>query len=251
MISAIIIDDEKTDRIVLRTMIERHLGDKIKIVDTAESLKSGVELINTLHPDIVFLDIEMPEENGLKIFNYFRNINFSIVFVTAHQEYAIHALRNEALDFILKPIRAEEIFAVFDRFEKKTNSRINQEHIKRLLESLSPYPDSRGKIVLPTFTGYRFEKINSIMYCEADRNYSKIFTFYGEQILISKSISYLEEILPSDTFIRIHKSYVVNLNFVKSYNHSDGYHIVLDDGRTLDIASRRHIDVIKKLKNKS
>jgi len=250
MISAIIIDDEKNARFILRSLIERHFSKQVKIVETAESLKTGVEFINNYHPDIVFLDIEMPEENGFRIFDYFRTINFALVFITAHQEYAIDALRNDALDFILKPVKHEDLRNLINRFKKKENTHINQEHVKRLLESLSPYPDSRGKIVLPTFSGFQFEKIHSIMYCEADRNYSRIVTFYGEQILLSKPISYLEDVLPADIFLRIHKSYLVNINYVKSYNHTDGYHIVLDDGRVLDIASRRHIEVIKKLKNK-
>lgn len=251
MISAAIIDDEKNARIVLHAMIERHFGDKIKIVTSAESLKDGVASIYEYHPDIVFIDIEMPGENGLKIYDYFREINFQIIFVTAHQQYAIEALRHHAFDYLLKPVRQDELRRVFDRFDKIEKTKIDAEHVKRLLDSLSPYPETRGKVVFPTFTGYHFENTNSIMYCEADGNYSKIFTFYGQQVLISKPIGYLVNLLPTDIFLRIHKSFLVNMNYVKLYTHAEGYQIVLDNGKILDVASRRHMEVLEKLKNRS
>lgn len=250
MISAIIIDDEQHARYILQAMLERYFSDKIKVLDSLESVKEGVFAIHKHHPDLVFLDIEMPAENGFKLFDYFNAIPFSVIFITAYQNFAIEAVKVAALDYILKPINYIDLQAAIALYEKKKIKGISQEHIELFLNSLNPLPDSKGKVALPTFTGYQLEKVNSIMYCAADQNYTKIFTNRGETILVSKPLSYLEEILPKDTFFRIHKSHLVNLNYIKSYNRTEGFQITLDDGTILDVATRRNQDFLKALTGK-
>jgi two-component system LytT family response regulator len=132
-------------------------------------------------------------------------------------------------------------------FEKKRAKGISPDHIEKLLNSLNSSNDPKSKVALPTFTGYQLEKINSIVYCEADQNYTKIITIRDETILVSKPISYLEEILPTDVFFRIHKSHLVNLNFIKEYKRSEGFQVVLENGTTLDVATRRNQDFLKAL----
>jgi len=250
MISALIIDDEQHARYTLQAMLERYFIDKIKVIESVESVKEGVFAIHKHHPDLVFLDIEMPGENGFKLFDYFDNIPFSLIFVTAYQNFAIDAIKVAALDYILKPVSYTDLQTAITLYEKKKVKGISQEHIEIFLNSLNPLPDSKGKVALPTFTGYQLEKVNAIMYCEADQNYTKIFINRGETILVSKPISYLEEILPEDTFFRIHKSHLVNLNYIKSYNRTEGFQITLDDGTILDVATRRNQDFLKALTGK-
>lgn len=250
MISAIIIDDEQHARYTLEAMLDRYFLNKVKVLESVESVKEGVFAIQKHHPDLVFLDIEMPEENGFKLFDYFDQIPFSVIFVTAYQNFAIDAVKVAALDYILKPVNYVDLQAAISLYEKRKAKGISQEHIEKLLNSLNPLPDSKGKVALPTFTGYQLEKVNSIMYCEADQNYTKIYTNRTEIILVSKPISFLEETLPADTFFRIHKSYLVNLNFIKSYNRSEGFQVILDDGTILDVATRRNQDFLKALTGK-
>jgi two-component system LytT family response regulator len=247
MISTLIIDDEMHARFTLQAMLERYFIDKVKVVDSVESVKEGVFSIHKHHPDLVFLDIEMPDENGFKLFEYFAKVPFTVIFVTAYQNFAIDAIKVAALDYILKPVSYKDLQISIDLYEKRKAKGIPQEHIQLLLNSLNPVTDSKGKVALPTFTGYQLEKVNSIMYCEAEQNYTKVFTISGEPILVSKPISYIEEILPNDIFFRIHKSFLVNLNFIKSYDRSEGYQVVLDDGTTLDVATRRNQDFLKAL----
>lgn len=250
MISAIIIDDEQHARYILQAMLERNFSDKIKVIDSLESVKEGVFSIHKHHPDLVFLDIEMPDENGFKLFDYFDTIPFSVIFVTAYQDFAIEAIKVAALDYIMKPVNFIDLQAAVSLYEKKKIKGISQERIDMFLNSLNPLPDSKGKVALPTFTGYQLEKVNSIMFCEADQNYTKIFINRGEIILVSKPISFLEEILPKDTFFRIHKSHLVNLNYIKSYNRTDGFQVTLDNGTILDVATRRNQDFLKALTGK-
>jgi len=251
MISAIIIDDEQHARFTLQAMLERYFIDKVRVVDSVDSVKEGVLSIHKHHPDLVFLDIEMPGENGFKLFDYFEQIPFSVIFATAYQNFAIDAVKVAALDYILKPVNYIDLQEAINLFEKKKAKGISQDHIGKLLNSLNPIADTKGKVALPTFTGYQLEKVNSILYCEADQNYTKIYMVNGEQILVSKPIRYLEEVLPIDTFFRIHKSHLVNLNFIKSYDRTEGYQVVLDNGAKLDVATRRNQDFLKALTGKT
>jgi two-component system LytT family response regulator len=247
MISAVIIDDEQPARFVLQSLLRRHFSEKIIVMQAAESVKEGVFAIHKHKPDLVFLDIEMPEENGFKLFDYFQQIPFSVIFTTSHHSYAIDAVKVAALDYILKPVNFPALRDAIALYEQRKIRGISSENLEKLLNSLNPLPDSKGKVALPTLSGYQLEKVNAILYCEADQNYTKIFTIRGEQLLVSKPISYIEEILPIDTFYRIHKSFLVNLNFIKSYSRTDGFHIILDDGTKLDVATRRNEDFLKAL----
>jgi two-component system LytT family response regulator len=170
-----------------------------------------------------------------------------VIFTTAHQNFAIDAVKVAALDYILKPVNFEALQEAIMLFEKKRAKGISPDHIEKLLNSLNSSNDPKSKVALPTFTGYQLEKINSIVYCEADQNYTKIITIRDETILVSKPISYLEEILPTDVFFRIHKSHLVNLNFIKEYKRSEGFQVVLENGTTLDVATRRNQDFLKAL----
>jgi two-component system LytT family response regulator len=189
----------------------------------------------------------MPVENGFKLFDYFQQIPFSVIFTTSHHTYAIDAVKVAALDYILKPVNFQSLREAISLYEQRKTRGISPETLEKLLTSMNPLPDSKGKVALPTLSGYQLEKVNSILYCEADQNYTKIFTIRGEQLLVSKPISYIEEILPVDTFYRIHKSFLVNMNFIKSYSRTDGFHIILDDGTKLDVATRRNEDFLKAL----
>jgi two-component system LytT family response regulator len=247
MIKVIIIDDEKLARNTLQAMINRYFPGRIQVIQAVESVKEGVFAIYKHNPDLVFLDIEMPGENGFKLFDYFQQVTFSVIFTTAYKNYAIEAVKVAAIDYILKPINYVDLQGAISLYEKRKVQGISKESIDKLLNAINPLPDPKGKIALPTFSGFQFERINSILYCEADQNYTHIFTTRGDSILVSKPLSYLEELLPLDSFFRIHKSYLVNMNFIKSYSRTDGFHVVLENGTVLDVANRRNVEFLKAL----
>ena len=247
MIRCVIIDDEKPARDSLELMLSRYFPEKIKVVGKSESLKEGVFAIYKQNPDLVFLDIEMPVENGFKIFDYFQQVTFSVIFTTAYKEYAIKAIKVAALDYILKPVGVEDLKEAIELHEKRHLSGVPVESIEKLISILSPDAPIVPKVALPTLHGFQFEKVNSIIYCLADQNYTRVFTVDGGVLLISKPLNSIESLLPTNLFYRIHKSHLVNLNFIKSYSRTEGFHVVLEDGTKLDVASRRNEDFLKVL----
>lgn len=245
MLSCIIIDDEKPARDALELMLNYYFADKVKVIGKADSLKEGILLIYKHNPELVFLDIEMPEENGFMLFNYFQQVNFSVIFTTAYKEYAIKAIKVAALDYILKPISVEDLKEAISLYEKKQFAGIQMENIEKLIKILNPSPSNIDKIALPTFSGLRLEKVTEIMYFEADENYTKVHTSYGKMIMISKSIGEIENMLPANTFYRIHRSHTINLNFIKTFSRTDGLHITLENGTKLNVSAKRKDELIR------
>lgn len=247
MKTCIIIDDEKNARETLEKIIKRYFSNKIQILFSADSVKEGVFAINKYNPNLVFLDIEMPEENGFKLFDYFDIYNFEVIFTTAYKQYAIDAIKFAALDYLLKPINFIDLRDVLTRLEKKQSKSSNSAQIEAFLSNLNNDPGNFNKIALPTLDGYQLEKVNNIVYCQAEENYCKIFTNRNEVILVARTLKNIEELLPDELFFRIHKSHLVNMNYIKSYSKTDGYTIKLENGVELDVATRRNEEFLKAL----
>ena len=247
MKTCIIIDDEKNARETLAKIIERYFNNKLRILYSADSVKEGVFAINKHNPDLVFLDIEMPEENGFKLFDYFDIYNFEVIFTTAYKQYAIDAIKFAALDYLLKPINFIDLREVLVRLDKKQSKTSNTDQIEAFLSNLNNEPGNFNKIALPTLDGFQLEKVNNIVYCQAEENYCKIFTNRNEVILVARTLKNIEELLPKEVFFRIHKSHLVNMNYIKSYSKTDGYRIILENGVELDVATRRNEEFLKAL----
>ena len=250
MLSAVIIDDESMARETLRKMLERYFPETIEVLADADSVKEGVFAIYKHRPELVFLDIEMPEENGFQLFKYFRDISFEVIFTTAYKNYTIEAIKVSALHYLLKPISYNELREALDLFGKRRLANNSNERISKLVSSLNPYTDALGKIALPTLDGFQMEKINHILYCEADQNYTRIHTIRGDSLLVSKPLGQMEELLPAEIFFRVHKSYLVNMHFIRSYSKAGGHHILLENGTKLDVATRRNEEFIRALTGK-
>lgn len=250
MISCIIIDDERKACETFEKIVARYLPDKVKILYSASSVKDGVHAIHKYSPQIVFLDIEMPEENGFKLFEYFDTVRFEVVFLTAFQNYAINAIKYAAFDYILKPLNFIDLRDVIARYEKKQSDQDSTTRVQTLLSNLSTGGDIQSKVALPTLSGFKMEKINKIIYCEADENYTKIFTAQNDMILVSKTLKFVEDLLPPTYFFRIHKSFLVNLNYIKEYSRTEGHKIILENGKELDVATRRIDEFVSLLTKK-
>ncbi len=247
MWTSVIIDDENKSRETLNKIIERYFSDQISVVYLADSVKEGVFAINKYDPKLVFLDIEMPEENGFKLFDYFDYYSFEVVFTTAYKQYAIDAIKYSALDYLLKPINYIDLKEVLKRLNEKQKKITPQSQIDTFLSNINTDSKEFNKIALPTMDGFQLERINNIIYCQAEENYTKIFTTRGESIIVTKTLKSVEELLPESIFFRIHKSYLVNLNYIKSYSKSNRYKVTLENGVKLDVATRRNEDFVKAL----
>lgn len=250
MITCIVIDDEQRALETFKKIAERYFAETLKILAVADSVKIGVEAIKDLNPDIVFLDIEMPVENGFKLFDYFEEVSFGVIFLTAYKHYAIDAIRHSALDYLLKPLDIDALRNALDRFEKSRDRSPDQAKIQTLISNLSARNESQTRIAFPTPAGYRMERIGNILYIQADENYSRVEVNEGEMILVSRTLKAVEEMLPLGHFFRIHKSFLVNLDFVKEYTRTDGHFVILQNGVSLEVATRRHEELLNTLTNR-
>lgn len=214
MLRCIIIDDEKNACDFLEKLIERYFDTKLIVLACCHAIDEGVDAIRKFKPNIVFLDIQMPNEKGFKLFEHFSNVEFDVIFTTAHKEFAIEAIKHSAQDYLLKPISPVDLGEALKRLENKMERRMMSPDIGRVIEHYNADPFKFGKIALATDKGYILEKVGNILFAEAQGNYTKIHTYDNLSILVSKTLRVIEEMLPEEAFFRIHKSYLVNLNYL-------------------------------------
>ncbi|MCF8357933.1 MAG: LytTR family DNA-binding domain-containing protein [Prolixibacteraceae bacterium] len=244
-IKAIIIDDEQNGRENLRGAIEKFCPE-IEVMAEAGSAISGIEAIQEHNPDLVFLDIEMPGGNGFKVLEFFDRPKFGVIFVTAYDQYAIQAIRFSAIDYLLKPLNVIDLKNAVDRFIHR------QKEQTELLLSQFKQNNSRQtankKIALPTTDKIEFHEIKTILRCEGEINYTNFHFTNGSKLLISKTLAEFEEILEPYGFVRTHKTHMVNLQHVKTFNKADGCSLTLTNGTSVPVSRRRKMYVLEKLK---
>jgi len=246
MIKALIIDDEQVAVNVLSLMIERHLPE-INIVRSTTNPAKALQLLTSYDPDIVFLDIEMPYQNGFELLKALPEITFDIVFTTAYDKYAIQAIKFSALDYLLKPIDADELKETFNRFVQKTIVNQNRDDaVKNLLANLQQQNKTYHKLALPTANGLQFFLPQDIIRCEGMSNYTKFYFSNHHSITTSKTIKEYEEILIPHKFIRIHKSHLINAEFVSGYA-SQNCNLIMKDGSLVEVSRRRKKEVLEEL----
>ncbi|NWL04223.1 DNA-binding response regulator [Flavobacterium collinsii] len=214
-LKVIIVDDETSARTVLRKRCFDH-NDRIEIVEECNSVKSAVVAIKKHNPDIVFLDVDMKPENGFELFAYFDNIKFEIIFTTAHEKYAIQAIRSSALDFLLKPIGREDFAIALARFESNQLKKVSFDRFELLIENINNQFTDKHKIAFPTKNGFDIVQANSIVYCKADGEHTIVSTI-GRDYYTTKSFKENIESLQKLSFVKVHRSYLINTNYVVSF----------------------------------
>lgn len=239
---SILIDDEVKSRTALRSFLTKYCPS-IEIVGEAEGVKSGLQKIEELNPDVLFLDIEMNDGTGFDLIEQLPTLNREVIFVTAFNQYAIKAFRYSAIDYLLKPVNPEELVQAVAKLSD--DSRINQ--IEQKLEALMSNTTSLQKIAIPSMEGVRLEEVENISYCESDNYYTIIHLVNGERIVVSKTLKEYDKMLSGDGFIRIHQKYLVKLSEIKNYSKSDGGFVVLNNGTHLTVSRRKKEDLIKSL----
>lgn len=239
MIKAIIIDDEKHCIITLEHLLKQHKN--VMVVATTQDSTNAKALIEEHQPDLVFLDIEMPKMNGFDVIAQFNPIPFKVIFTTAYDQYALQALRLNALDYLLKPIDDEEIATALDKF-KNQEAAITTEQVQNL--HLFTNGKLQDTIAISTQEGLFFVKIDNIMYLEADSNYTMIVMQDKSKHLASKTLATFEDVLNNSLFFRSHKSHIVNLKFIKQYLRGDGGEIIMLDGKNIPLSRTKKQDFL-------
>ncbi len=242
MITAILIDDDKNLREGMKKLLDL-FAPTIKIIGEADSVASGIVAMDSLRPQVVFLDIQLNDGTGFDILEKAAEINNTItshiVFITAHEQYAIKAFRFSALDFLLKPVDPDELQKVIQKIEKVVERKNDFSHIDLLLENIRKNVDNFKRIALSTSDGIHLFDISDIIRCESEDNYTKFYIKNHKPILISKTLKEYEELLAEHNFERIHQSHLINLKYLKSYIKSDGGYVVMADGSRLSISQRK------------
>lgn len=249
MIQAGIIDDEPGARGSLQKTIEKYLSSRVRVVFSAASVQEAVPLIKHHRPQLVFLDIEMPGGSGFELFGYFDRPDFKVVFTTAHKEYAIRAIKHAALDYLLKPINHVELMEVVRKIESEDDNSRFRFQLETLISNLNNSSEPVARIAFPSQSGIELIRVNNIVYCQAENTYTCIHTSLNETLMVTKTLKAVEELLPGQMFLRIHKSYLVNINYIKSYSRAGGQGIVLENGLLLPVAGAKAKEVLAALKN--
>ncbi|MGB5006002.1 MAG: LytTR family DNA-binding domain-containing protein [Ferruginibacter sp.] len=237
MIRSIVIDDEQHCVRSLLSDLQQHCP-AVEVVEACSSAKEGMMAIKKLNPDLVFLDVEMPWMNGFEMLEVLGDINFSIIFTTAHDAFAAKAFRISAVDYLLKPIDAGDLKAAVQKVERKMDEGSSVQHISNLLRNMRQ-SNTEQKIALPQREGYEFVDISSIIYCAAEGAYTKIFIEGKKTMLISRTLGDVEELLSPEMFQRIHHSTVVNVNYIAQFLRTDGGSVVLKNGENLSVSKAK------------
>lgn len=246
MIKAIIVDDELGARESLSKMIDKNCK-QIEVVAKVDSMLSAFEAITNKEPDLVFLDIEMPNGNAFDLLEKFKNINFNIIFTTAYDHYAIKAIKFSAVDYILKPIDPEELINAVKRFENQAGQKSTlDKQFKTLLSNARP-ENKLKKVGIPDGDGLIFINLSDIIRCDSDGNYTFFILTSGKKIIASRTLGEYEQMFADDNFFRVHRSHLINLEHVKKYIKGEGGYVVMSDNSQVEVSRRNKTDFLEKL----
>ena len=244
-INTILVDDEPLCTAGLELDLKAACPE-INIVAICNSSKNAITKIKELQPDLVFLDIEMPWLNGFELLDLLTHIDFHVIFVTAYDEFAVKAFRTHAIDYIMKPVDRNHLRDAVDKLLQKGNENNKSTKIEALIKMLSSSSKS-NKLSVPNADGYDLIPIHEILYCHAIGNYTEIY-FGNEKKLVTRVLKNIEESLKEHNFHRVHASYLVNLDKVKSIHRNDGGYLIMENDFRINMSRNKKSEVFDKLK---
>ena len=243
---AILIDDELYCTEVLSSLLSKHCPEVEVIAEFNDSRKALEHLRKEAVPDVIFLDIEMPYLNGLDLLQQCRPLQFQVIFTTAYNQYALQAIKLSALDYLLKPIDAEELVAAVQKAKDKTAKPDWRQF--EVMENLNKAPEQAPKtIALSTSEGLTFVEVADIVHCQSEGSYTKIFFIHNETIMLSKPLKDVGEMLVPCGFLRVHHSYLINLNHIKKYIRGEGGEIITRNGHSVPVSKQKKAEFLEKI----
>ncbi len=237
MIRAIIIDDEINNQELISNLLKTY-ADNVQVVGMANSVDTAYKTINEQHPDLIFLDIQMPDGTGFDLLKKFDKINFKIIFVTAHQEYAIEAFKYSALDYILKPLAPANLLSAVKKMEDAISSEELNLKLKTLLNNIAEPAKNKKKIVLKTMERIYSVDLDDIIRFESDGGYTKVYLADGKRIMVSKTMKEFDDLLMDTGFLRVHHSHLINMNHLFCFEKAEG-HVVMKDDSIVPVSNRK------------
>jgi len=238
MIKALIIDDELTGIKGLRIALEKYCPD-VEIVGTFDTPEAGLQAIKTLRPDLVFLDIQMPQMSGFDVLQQASPITFDVIFVSAHNQYAIKAIKFSALDYLLKPVDVDELIHAVTKVKGKMHSKSAPFQYQSVLNNIQFNHGRIERLAVPSQEGIDFYNTEEIIYCKADGSYTRVILKSNQEVLVTKNLKDFESMLCESGFCRVHHSYLINLRHVKKYIKGEGGYVILSENHHVDISRRK------------
>jgi two-component system, LytTR family, response regulator len=245
---AIIVDDEPDGIRTLKKLLELNCPE-VQVVATCSDVISAKRKLEELHPDVVFLDIQMPGKSGLEMLTELPVKNFEVIFVTAHNEYILQALQFSAVDYLMKPVDEDRLAEAIQRVKKRLKNNTPTWNTETLLHNISKVNSQlEMRLCLPTLKGFTILKLEEIVYCEAQRSYTIFHLVNNKTIMISKPLFDYDRLLEGTTFFRIHKSFLINLLHAKEYIRGEGGVVVMSNGMDIEVSRRKKEQFLAKVK---
>ena len=245
-IRALIVDDEKHCVETLSFRLAENCPD-VEVVGDCQTIATASEAVSRLKPDLLFLDINLPDGTGFSLLDKLSGYSFQVIFTTAYDEFAIKAFKFNALDYLLKPVGDEELRLAVERYKLRAPRPDTYSELRLMLEELKKSREGIHKIALPTAHGHVFVLLDDIVRLQADSNYTLFFLKDSTKLTVAKTLKEYEDLLSDLSFFRIHNSDIVNLDYVKEYNKGKGGTVVLTDGTELEVSVRRKPQFSEKL----
>lgn len=247
MLRAILIDDEQAALNALEIDLNKHCASEVTVLEKCASPIDGMKAIRKHKPDLVFLDIEMPEMTGFEMLDILGKIDCQVVFVSGFNQYAVKAFEISAIDYLLKPVDKDRLLKAVKKVKQATE-KISTEQLQVLINNINP-KETNKKIAIPSLkssiNGYDFIPVNSIMYCIAEGNFTYLHLNNStKSILASRPLKRIQEWLPKDTFFRAHTSHLINRNFIQSYVRGDGGYVIMEDKNNLNVARSKKQELL-------
>ncbi|TMI81350.1 MAG: response regulator transcription factor [Bacteroidetes bacterium] len=248
VMKAILVDDEPDGIRTLKKMLELHCPN-VEVTATCSNAIAAKHQIKELQPDVVFLDIQMPGKSGLELLTELPAKSFEIIFVTAHNEYMLQALQYSAADYLLKPVDEDRLIEAVQRVENRLEAGKKEGMTEVLLHNLSKTGNpSEMRLCLPTLKGFIVLKLDEIIYCEAERSYTVFHLDKNKTVIVSKPLLDYENLLKDTSFLRIHKSFLINLHHVKEYQRGEGGMVIMSDDAEIEVSRRKKDQFLLKIK---
>lgn len=245
---AILVDDEPDGIRTLHKLLELHCPD-VQVVATCPNATSAKQQILQWEPDVVFLDIQMPGKSGLDLLTEMADKKFEVIFVTAHNEYMLQALQYSAADYLLKPVDEDRLIEAVQRVKSRLEAGQKDEYRQALLHNLSKTGNpAEMRLCLPTLKGFIVLKLDEIIYCEAERSYTVFHLEGNKTVTVSRPLLEYDDVLKDTSFLRIHKSFLINLNHVKEYHRGEGGTVIMSNNAEIEVSRRKKEQFLIKIK---
>ncbi|MFT3980043.1 MAG: LytTR family DNA-binding domain-containing protein [Ferruginibacter sp.] len=248
MIKAILIDDEQLSRNTLKKMLALYCPT-VEVIGEFENAITATAGLQTIQPDLVFLDVAMPGKSGIDFLRSLKQIDFEVIFVTAHDKYILQAIRFAAVDYLQKPVEKDQLMTAVQNAEKRISQKILSQQLQTFLYNLKPKANQQEmQLCIPSLKGFQVVQVSDIIYCEAENTYTNIHFSNNKKILASRQLLDYEVMLQDFQFFRIHKSYLINMKHIKEYQKGEGGFVVTSNNQTLEVSRRKKEGFLEKMK---